>query len=69
MFVLKEEEVTGGWRKLHNEQLHDLYRSSNMEFIGQGGVGVDWIIMAGDRQVADWNTVMKIGFHTRQGIC
>ena len=28
--MLKEEEVTGGWRKLHNEQLHDLYRSSNI---------------------------------------
>jgi len=24
-----------------------------MEFIGQGGGGVDWINMAGDRQVAD----------------
>ena len=30
VFVLKEEEVTGGWRKLHNEQLQDLYRSSNI---------------------------------------
>jgi len=25
VFVLKEEEGTGGWRKLHNEQLHDLF--------------------------------------------
>ena len=23
------KEVTGGWRRVHNEQLHDLYRSSN----------------------------------------
>ena len=30
VFVLKEEEVPGDWRKLHNEQLHDLYRSSNI---------------------------------------
>jgi hypothetical protein len=22
---LKRDEVTGGWRKLHNEELHDLY--------------------------------------------
>ena len=28
--MLKEEEVPGDWRKLHNEQLHDLYRSSNI---------------------------------------
>ena len=30
VFVLKEEEVTGGWRKLHNEQLQDLCLSSNI---------------------------------------
>jgi hypothetical protein len=25
VFGLKRDEVTGGWRKLHNEELHDLY--------------------------------------------
>jgi len=30
VYALEEEEVTGGWRKLHNEQLHDLYRSSDI---------------------------------------
>jgi hypothetical protein len=24
------DEVTGGWRKLHNEELHNLYSSSNI---------------------------------------
>jgi hypothetical protein len=24
IFGLKRDEVTGGWRKLHNEQLHNL---------------------------------------------
>jgi hypothetical protein len=24
----KRDEVTGGWRKLHNEELHNLYSSS-----------------------------------------
>jgi hypothetical protein len=24
------EEVTGGWRKLHEEELHNLYYSSNV---------------------------------------
>ena len=111
--MLKEEEVTGGWRKLHNEQLHDLYQALNiisvlrlrrigrvghvacigegrlacrvvvergtilrvrdsieMEFIGQGGDGVDWINVTGDRDrwQTVWNTVMKLGFHTGQGI-
>jgi len=30
VFVCKREEVTGGWRKLHNEQLHELCWSSNI---------------------------------------
>jgi hypothetical protein len=25
MFAPKKDEVTGGWRKLHNEELHNLY--------------------------------------------
>jgi hypothetical protein len=25
IFGLKKDEVTGGWRKLHNEELHNLY--------------------------------------------
>jgi hypothetical protein len=30
IFGLKMEEITGGWRKLHNEELHNLYSSLNM---------------------------------------
>jgi hypothetical protein len=26
----KGQEVTGGWRKLHNEDLHNLYTSPNI---------------------------------------
>jgi hypothetical protein len=29
MFDLKREEVAGGWRTLHNEELHNLYASPN----------------------------------------
>jgi hypothetical protein len=29
IFGPKSDEVTGGWRKLHNEELHDLYSSSS----------------------------------------
>jgi hypothetical protein len=29
-WVLKREEVTGGWRKLHNEELHNLHSSPNI---------------------------------------
>jgi hypothetical protein len=29
IFGPKEEEATGGWRRLHNEKLRNLYASSN----------------------------------------
>jgi hypothetical protein len=30
IFGPKRDEVTGGWRKLHNEELRDLYSSPNI---------------------------------------
>jgi hypothetical protein len=30
IFGLKRDEVTGGWRKLHNEEFHDLYALSSI---------------------------------------
>jgi hypothetical protein len=30
IFGLKRDEVMGGWRKLHNEELHNLYSSSSI---------------------------------------
>jgi hypothetical protein len=30
IFGLKRDELTGDWRKLHNEQLHNLYSSPNI---------------------------------------
>jgi hypothetical protein len=30
IFGLKRDEVIGGWRKLHNEELHNLYFSPNI---------------------------------------
>jgi hypothetical protein len=30
IFKAKRDEVTGGWRKLHNEELHNLYFSPNV---------------------------------------
>jgi len=31
IFGPKRDEVTGEWRKLHNEELNDLYSSSNID--------------------------------------
>jgi hypothetical protein len=30
IFGLKRDEVLGGWRKLHDEELHNLYSSPNV---------------------------------------
>jgi hypothetical protein len=30
LFGPKRDEVTGGWRKLHNEELHNLYASPSI---------------------------------------
>jgi hypothetical protein len=30
IFGLKRDEVRGGWRKLHNEEMHDLYFSPSI---------------------------------------
>jgi hypothetical protein len=30
IFGLKRDEVAGGWRKLHNEELHNLYSSPSI---------------------------------------
>jgi hypothetical protein len=30
IFEPKRDEVAGGWRKLHNEELHDLYSSPSI---------------------------------------
>jgi hypothetical protein len=33
----KRDEVTGGWRKLHNEELPDLYSSPSIIRLRRGG--------------------------------
>ena len=33
IFGPKRDEVTGEWRKLHNEELNDLYSSTNIVWV------------------------------------
>jgi hypothetical protein len=38
IFGPKRDDVTGGWRKLHNEELHNMYSSQSIiRMINQGG--------------------------------
>jgi hypothetical protein len=64
VFVLKEEEVTGGWRKLHNEQLHDLNRSSNIISVFRlRRIGRVWFVLGrGDVHAGFW---WRKGPHSR----
>jgi hypothetical protein len=34
IFGPKREELAGGWRRLHNEDLHNLYASPNVRVMG-----------------------------------
>jgi hypothetical protein len=39
IFGPKRDEVTGGWRKLHNEELHGLYSSPISDHIKENKNG------------------------------
>jgi hypothetical protein len=58
IFGPKRDEVTGEWRKRHNEEFQDLYCSPNVRVIGSrrmrwaGHVewdGIEWIDLAQER--------------------
>jgi hypothetical protein len=44
-FGCKREEVVGGWRRLHNEELHNLYTSPNIIRVIKSGrmIGVEHV--------------------------
>jgi hypothetical protein len=50
IFGPKRDEVTRGWRKLHNEELHNLYSSPNI------------IRMAKSRRMRFSGTVARMGW-------
>jgi hypothetical protein len=37
VFEPKMEEVVGGWRRLHNEELHNFYNSTNIIRVFKSG--------------------------------
>jgi hypothetical protein len=57
----KRDEVTGGWRKLHNEELHGLYSSPIIVRVIKAR-RMRWIHLAQDRDRwwAVVNTIMNL---------
>jgi hypothetical protein len=67
IFGPKREEVVGGWRRLHNEELHNLYTSLNIvkaiksmrvRWVGHVGCGsVDWVHLTQEKN--QWQALMN----------
>jgi hypothetical protein len=50
IFGPRRDEVTGGWRKLHNEELHDLYSSPSIIRIIKSRMGVACSTNGGEKE-------------------
>jgi hypothetical protein len=52
IFGPKKDYVTGSWRKLHNEELHNLYSSPNIRMIKikEYEIGGAWSTHGGDEK-------------------
>jgi hypothetical protein len=56
IFGAKRDEVTGEWRKLHNEELHDLYCSPNIVRVTKK-IRMRWaghVARMGERRIQDF---------------
>jgi hypothetical protein len=52
IFGPERDEVTGQWRRLHNEELYALYSPGRiiLKWISRSGMGgIDWIHLTQDR--------------------
>jgi len=49
IFGPKREVVSGGWRGLNNEELHNLYVSPNISEVREGEIGEECSIHGGEK--------------------
>ena len=60
IFELKRDEVTGEWRKLHNEELNDIYSSPSIVWVIK--LRMKWaghVAYMGERRGIYWILVRK----------
>jgi hypothetical protein len=60
IFGLKRDEVTGDWRKLHNEELNDRYSSPNIVRVIKSKImWAGHLARMGERRSVQWVLVGK----------
>jgi hypothetical protein len=70
IFRLKKDEVKGGWKKLHNEEFHNLYASPNIIRM----IKSNWVkrnpykILVGKPEETIRKTKTQVGGHIRMDL-
>jgi hypothetical protein len=59
IFGPKRDEVTGEWRKLHNEELHDLYSSPSIIFFLSFFIG-NQLLQTMSQFAESYNTICNV---------
>jgi hypothetical protein len=54
IFGPKRDEVMGGWSKLHNEELHNLYTSPNIITVKEDEMGMAFSTNGGGVHIGCW---------------
>jgi hypothetical protein len=64
LFGLRREEVAGGWRRLHNEELHNLYASPNIIRVNKCRMRLaGYVVRERGMRTKFWSANLKVRHH------